>query len=190
MKVITAINAGRVFRNNAAVTDDIIMGWLSSLDQDLSMQAGENQSSVDVSVVTGTSLYDMPAGFAWDDITNMWMGDARMPKLNGAAYNKTGASLVGGQLSIYPVPTSDTTLHILQQSVRTAYTDKNANDLFLPAPFDKAYQYFVSGQIYFYDRDMDMYNNMILRFNNEVEGFWRRRAQVMPSDRLEVTNLW
>jgi len=190
MKVITAINAGRVFRNNASVTDDIIMGWLSSLDQDLALQAGENQSSADVAVVAGTSLYDMPAGFEWDNITHLWLDDFRMPKVTGAAYNKTGVSLVGGQLSIYPVPTADRTLHVLQQGVRAAYTDKNANDLFLPAPFDKAYQYYVAGQIYFYDRDMDMYNNMILRFNNETEGFWRRKAQVGASDRLEVTGLW
>ena len=190
MKVSAAIAAGRAYRNNAAVTDGTIMGWLASLDQDLAIQAGENYSSANVPVVAGTSLYDMPEGFSWDNITGMWLDDYRMPKLSGAAYGKKGVSLVGGQLSIYPIPTADMTLHIRQQGVRTAYTDAANDDLFLPEPYSKAYAFYVAGHIYFVDRAMDMYNNMILRFNNEIDGFWRRRAQVGESDGLAVTGLW
>lgn len=190
MKVIAAINAGRALRAGENYTDDTIMGWLSSLDQDLAMQAGEEESAADVTVTNGTSLYDLPAGFSWDNITHMWLNDSRMPKLNAGAYKRVGVSLSGGQLSIYPTPTADGTLHILQQGVRAAYDDNANDDLFLPDPFSKAYAFYVAAQIHFYDRDMDMYNNMVLRFNNEIEGFWQRRARVGSSDGLVVMNLW
>lgn len=190
MKVQTAITAGKAIRPGSNYTDDTIMAWLSSLDQDLAMQAGEGIETDEVTLVAGTSLYDLPAGCAWDSIIGMWVDDVRALKLSGLAYGRTGVSLVDGQLSVYPEPTADGTLRIAHQPVRTAYTDKATNDLFLPAPFDDAYRFYVAGQIYLFDRDMDSYNNMILLFNNKIEGFWARRAQTGASDGLTVTGLW
>lgn len=190
MKVIAAINAGRVIRPGTNYTDDTVMAWLSSLDQDLAMQAGEGIETADIALVAGTVLYDLPAGGDWDSILSMWIDGERVQKLSGLAYGRRGVSRQDGQLMVYPTPTAAGTLRIAQQTVRTAYTNKTTDDLFLPAPFDDAYRFYVAGQIYLLDRDMDSYNNMMLMYNNKIEGYLVRRAQTGAGDGLVVTGLW
>jgi hypothetical protein len=190
MKVSAAITAGRAIRPGANYTDDMIMAWLSTLDQDLALQAGEGIDTDEITLVSGTSLYDLPAGVAWDSIIGLWVYDERVAKLSGMAYGRQGVSLLDGHLSVYPIPTAEGTLRVAQQTVRTAYTNKTTDDLFLPAPFDAAYRWFIAGQMLLYDRDIDGYNNMILMFNTSIEGFWKRKAISGTSDGLVVTNTW
>ena len=38
--------------------------------------------------------------------------------------------------------------------------------LFMPAPFDMAYIYWLEAQIHYANEDIDMYNNAIMMFNN------------------------
>lgn len=190
MKILAAITAGRVLRPGTNYTDDVIMEWLSALDQDLALQAGEGVETDDIDITANTGTYNLPVGFTWDAITGFWLNGTRIPKLTGMAFGRSGVSLVGIQLSIYPVPTSSGTLRVSQQTVRTAYTDKINNVLFLPEPYADAYKWFVAARMYLYDRDMDSYNNMTLLYNNKMEGFWLRKAQTGASDGLAVTNLW
>ena len=44
--------------------------------------------------------------------------------------------------------------------------------------------------MYLYDRDFDGHNNMILKYNAAIEGYWAHRAKVGSSDGLVVTGLW
>ncbi len=46
MKVLEAIKAGRILRPGVNYTDDVIMGWISTLDQELVLQAGETELPV------------------------------------------------------------------------------------------------------------------------------------------------
>ena len=166
------------------------MAWLSSLDQDIALQAGEGVETSDVSLVADTSLYDLPSGGDWDSITGLWVNGVKVPKLSGMAYGRIGVSRYGDQMLVYPTPTEAGTLRIAQQTVRAAYTNKTTDDLFLSAPFDSAYQWYVAAQMYLMDRDMDSHNNMVLKFNSVIEGFWVRKAQTGTSDGLVVSGIW
>ena len=116
MKVIDAITAGRILRPGTNFTDDIIMEWLTTLDQELLTQSGEK--------------------------------------------------------------------------VLRIYTDKNNDELFLPEPFSDAYKWYISAQMYLYDRDMDSYNNMILLFNTIIETFWRHNVTSRELNNEAVINIW
>lgn len=166
------------------------MGWLSTLDQDLALQAGEGIETADIPLVAGTALYDLPVGGDWDSIVGMWIDGSKTAKLSGLAYGRYGVSRQDGQLLVYPTPTAAGTLRIAQQTTRAAYTDKANDDLYLPAPFAAAYQWYIAGKIYLLDRDTESYNNMTLLYNNSIEGFWNRRAQTGAGDGLAVTGLW
>jgi len=190
MKVSAAITAGRAIRPGANYTDDMIMAWLSTLDQDLALQAGEGIETADITLVAGTSLYDIPSGGDWDSIIGLWVDEERVSKLSGMAYGRHGVSRRDGQLSVYPVPTVAGTLRVAQQAVRDAYTDKATDDLFLPAPYSDAYRWYIAGQMYLMDRDTDSSNNMTLMFNTSIEGYWQRKAITGTSDGLVVTNTW
>lgn len=49
--------------------------------------------------------------------------------------------------------------------------------LFMPAPFDMAYIYYLEAQIHYYNEDIDMYNSAIMMFNsvfNEFKAYYGR----------------
>lgn len=58
----------------------------------------------------------------------------------------------------------------------TEDTDTNTV-LFMPAPFDMAYIYWLEAQIHYANEDIDMYNSAILMFNtafNEFKSYYKR----------------
>lgn len=46
-----------------------------------------------------------------------------------------------------------------------------ATQLFMPAPFDMAYLYWLEAQIHYANEDIDMYNSAILMFNGTFSAF-------------------
>ena len=52
----------------------------------------------------------------------------------------------------------------------TEETDSNT-ELFMPAPFDMAYIYWLEAQIHYANEDIDMYNTAILMFNASFAEF-------------------
>ena len=192
MKVSEAIAAARLLRSGENYTDNTLMGWLSTLDQELALQAGEGRDVSTLSRVSGQQAYDLPSGITWDMVENITVDGEPVQKLTAAAMIRRGAWLEDSKINLYPVPTvTDSTpgVRLGYQPLRAAYTVVTG-DLYLPSPWSEAYKFYLAGQIYLYDRDQENYNNMILLYNSTMKTYWEYRSKTMPSEGLVVRNVW
>ena len=194
MKVSEAIASGRKLRLGTNYTDATLREWLTALDQDIMIQAGQLKDIETISRVAAQEEYDLPAGVTFDMIETITIDGEYVPKLVLSAMQRHGVWMQGGKLHVYPVPTvTDSTtpgIRLQYQDVLEPYAASPDSDLFLKAPYTEAYKFWIASQICLYDRDDLGYNNNIILHNNYMSMYWNKVAQTGAIDSGGIVGLW
>jgi hypothetical protein len=150
------------------------LGWINHVDGSV---WNELYKYTAIAALTKTGgAYDLPAGVTFDHLISVFVdGDeifkVSTPNTTGYYRNSTG------KLVVYPDTTGTVSIvHKLPFVPHAAITE----DVYIPAPYDKVYDDYLTAMVDKYNQEMDKYANSLNFYNASFDEFaaWYRKQGV------------
>ena len=148
--------------------------WINHVDGAVWDEIYKYTSFTDVSRQTGVSAYALPDGVNFEHVTNVYINGDDIYKISHRDFETTGYYRgTDGKLNIYPVPTEDDISPGLRVAYRLPFAPHTAatEDVFMPSPYDKAYDDYLMSMFYKFNEDMDGYSNYTAFYNNDIKEY-------------------
>jgi len=163
-------------------TETTKLSWINQVDGIVWNEIYKYTSFSDVLRLANTAGYALPTGVDFGLVTEVYVDGEPIHLITYKDFETTGYYRgVDGKLNIYPVPTINDVTAGLRIVYRTPFAPHTAvtNEAYLPAPFDIAYDDYISAMIDKYNQEFDGYNNNMGFYNNNLKEYaaWRTEQE-------------
>lgn len=150
------------------------LDWINHVDGMVWNEIYKHTGFADVLRQANTAAYDLPEGINFEQITNVYIDGKDIYKISHRDFETTGYYRgTDGKLNIYPVPNEDDTSPKMRIAYRLPFTphEDDTEDVFIPSPYDKAYDDYLMAMFCKFNDDMDGYNNYTAFYNNDIKEY-------------------
>lgn len=157
------------------------LDWVNELEGIVHHRIRKPVTATEITAVTGTASYSLPASTAFHHIENVIVNGIPYPRIDATLPNTTGFYDAGSsKFGLYPSPVTGDSIALICASPYTASTTSNyaTTDTLAEAPFDSMYLAYLQAQGEFALRQYGSYNNIAAAFNARFEDFvswWNER---------------
>lgn len=146
-------------------TLDVKLGWVNHVDGDVWDNVCKHAATVALAKSDGA--YNLPAGVTFGHLLKVFLDGEEIFKANSPA--TTGYhSDPSGKIIVYPDATGAVEIsHKVPFTPHAAATEQ----AFIPAPYDKVYDDYLSAMVDKYNREFDLYNSSMKFYNASFDEY-------------------
>lgn len=155
--------------------------WINHVDGAVWNELYQYTGFVDILRKAGESEYPLPEGINFDLVLKVYVDGDEIFKIDYKDFETTGFYRTPtGKLGIYPVPKSDDIKPGLRVAYKLPFIPHSSieEDVYIPSPYDKVYDDYISAMIDKYNQEMDKYQNSMTFFNSSFNEYaeWYRKG--------------
>jgi hypothetical protein len=164
--------------------------WINEVDGYVWRELCKYETSFGYSRQNGVAEYSLPAGVKFQDVVKVFVDGEEIPRISPSFLNTTGYYIgsTTAKFKIYPVPAATETAPAqgLVAIYLTPFTKLTAGqNVFIEAPYDKAYVEYIVAKMELYSQNFNSYNNYVDTFDNtygEFADWWASRNPIEGSE--------
>jgi len=150
------------------------LGWINQVDGMIWNEIYKHTGFSDILRLANTAAYALPTGVDFNLVTEVYVDGEPILPITFKDFETTGYYRgTDGKLNIYPVPTASDTVAGLREVHRLPFVPHTAisESIYMPVPYDKAYDDYICAMIDKYNQDMEGYNNNMSFYNADTKEF-------------------
>jgi hypothetical protein len=173
--------------------------WVSDVDAMVKDQIMKTYAVHEIERVEDQANYSLPSGVTFNMVEKVYVDGKEIPKIDYRTFLKTGYYLNdSGEIEFYPVPSNDDPsgepgIRIVYQEGMDRYTTAdytNNTKLLVPDPYATLYSEYIFSQMNYLDKQIDDYNNDVVKYNNSLNTFATWYNGNRPQNGYKVKNYW
>lgn len=158
------------------------LGWINHVDGAVWNELYKYTGFSNIMRLKDVAAYALPAGVDFNLVTNVFVDGEEIFLITFKDFETTGYYRgADGKLNIYPIPTVADSVAGLREVHKLPFVPHVSidEDIYIPAPFDKVYDDYLTAMVDKYNQEMDKYQNSMNFYNasfDEYADFYRGRT--------------
>lgn len=181
MKISNIITRIDILKPNGYPPDSKLE-WINHVDGAVWNELYKYTGFQDVLRKAGVSEYPLPENVDFSLVLKVFIEGEEIYKIDYKDFETTGFYRTpNGKLGIYPVPKSDDTEAGLRIVYKLPFIPHGSieENAYIPSPYDKVYDNYISAMIDKYNQEMEKYQNSMAFYNSSFNEYadWYRKEE-------------